>query len=66
MKRFFNKGRRELIARTFATLVQIAVGGAIASNILLKLTPRDKVLALLAVIALIVFAIMICPKRSDE
>jgi len=56
MRSFFTKGRRELIAKTFATLVQIAVGGAIAGNLLSRLTVAIKVGAGVAVIVAAGFA----------
>ena len=66
MKNFFTKGRRDLIAKTFSTLVQIAVGGAIAGNILMKLTTTAKAVAALAVSVLFLLAVIVCPKRGDE
>ena len=66
MKGFYTKGRRELIAKAFITLVQIAVGGAIAGNIFMKFTPAVKTVATLSIITLFILAIIVCPKRSDE
>jgi hypothetical protein len=66
MKEYFTKGRRDLIARTFSTLVQIAVGGAIAGNIFTKLTTAVKVVAIFSIISLFILAVIVCPKRSDE
>ena len=66
MVSFFTKGRRDLIAKTFVTLVQIAVGGAIAGNLLSRLTVAAKVGAGVAILLLFVLSIVICPTRSDE
>ncbi len=65
MSGFFTKGRRELISKTFATLVQIAIGAMFASNILMRLTTTVKVTMITGVILLFCL-VAICPPRSDE
>lgn len=66
MKSFFTKGRRDNLAKTLLTLVQIGVAAAVAGDVFIKLSTSAKIIIIAGILALFVLGIIISPPRSDE
>lgn len=66
-KPFFHAGRRELIAKTLMTLVQIAIGTGLASGFFLaKMSHVVKTGVIFSIFVLFVLGIWTCPDRMQK